>query len=451
MTKLMRFGLIVMLALPTICEAANVAITGCSYPIIEIAPEASTGLNNIFVAYNTAGCKINFQVSNGYNARLYRYSNLGGGYAEEITAIERTLTSIEAELSDSDMGYIVEDGGMSYYCWVVNYNNHKMILQSVGAAENQDCNYSILLVTGDAGAITYYTISGQPRILSREIYVDYTSQEFDETLPGYRNSEIRKVYDSIGTTLSITPPAYSSTYFTLSGDRFLREWGMEVTAGTNLVQPIAVECATDAFQEGNDSEEGSNIMHGEDSGLGGSAPADISFFAYATEGVIHYEWQMSRNPDFETPDYRFYQKDLDYTFTEEGTFYLRFIGSNSDGTCEAFGDTYTVSIGSSALECPNAFSPNDDGVNDIWKVSYRSLIDFHCEIFNRNGQRIYGFDDPSDGWDGTWNGKKVKSGVYYYVISAKGADGKNYKKSGDINIINSVIFDNGSSYPEGDY
>ena len=45
------------------------------------------------------------------------------------------------------------------------------------------------------------------------------------------------------------------------------------------------------------------------------------------------------------------------------------------------------------------------------------------------------------GWDGKYKGKYVKPGVYYYVIEAKGADGKEYKKKGDINILRSTRTD----------
>ena len=117
---------------------------------------------------------------------------------------------------------------------------------------------------------------------------------------------------------------------------------------------------------------------------------------------------------------------------------MRFMANNAAGSCEYLGDTYTVAIGESRLECPNAFSPGtSEGVNDEWKVSYRSIISFDCQIFNRWGQKMATLTDPSQGWDGKYNGKFVKSGVYFYVIKATGSDGKEYKLSGDINIISS--------------
>lgn len=429
---------------------SKATVSGSSFSVIEIKPEASTGLNNIFVVNDAKGCIFTYKASDGYKVTVYRYSNLGGGYAEEITDIDRQSTKISFPLGTDDMGYIIEDGSSRYYCWVVNYSNHVMTLSDVSPSEDSECDYSVLRINGSAPPINYYTINGQPRVLSREIHIDYQTQQYDEESHFYTNVEERKVLESLGNVVSLSPPAYGSTYFTVSGDRFLREWNMEIVKDTPLVQPQAVDCRTEALQDEYEGSEGSNIMKGESNGLGGSAPADISFYAYVTDAVRHYEWQMSRDQNFENPDYRFYQQDLDYTFVEEGTFYLRFIGSNADGTCECFGDTYTVTIGASALECPNAFSPNDDGINDIWKISYRSLIEFHCEIFNRNGQKIYGYDDPSGGWDGTWHGKKVRPGVYYYVITATGADGKQYKKSGDINIINSVIYDNGTMPPSSE-
>ena len=426
----------------------NALVTGSSMKVVEVKPETNTGLANIFVVYDTRGCRLKFPTTDTA-AKVYRFSNLGAAYAEIETNVERESDGISVPLENEDMGFVLEeDGAYIYYCWVTNYANHMMTLSGVTAADEKNCDYSVLNIDGNAAPIIYYTINGQRRTLSREINVAYTTEEFDKEENRYVEIPVAKSYESLGNTLSITPPAYCTTYFTVTGDRFLKEWNMEERAESGMIPSVAVACETMAVQEESSDEEPSNVINGGDSGLGGSAPASISFYAYTTEEVAHYEWQMSREPEFENPDYFFRQQDLDYTFNEEGTYYLRFIGSNADGTCETMGETYTVTIGASALEIPNAFSPNGDGVNDVWKVSYRSLIDFHCEIFNRSGQRIYGFNDPAGGWDGTWHGKTVKPGVYFYVITATGADGQKYKKSGDINIIKSINYSSGSSTEE---
>ena len=93
--------------------------------------------------------------------------------------------------------------------------------------------------------------------------------------------------------------------------------------------------------------------------------------------------------------------------------------------------------GSANLEVPNAFSPNNDGVNDVFLVKHKSLIQFDATVFNRWGKEIYhwGLDNIDRGWDGTFRGKQVPEGVYFIVIKAKGSDGVIYDIKSDINIL----------------
>ena len=141
--------------------------------------------------------------------------------------------------------------------------------------------------------------------------------------------------------------------------------------------------------------------------------------------------------EFENISMRFNELETTHTFLDYGTYYVRFMASNDAGTCDYYGATYEISVGESRLECPNAFSPGaTEGVNDEWKVSYKSITSFECHIFNRWGIKVAEFSDPSQGWDGRHNGKLVPAGVYYYVIKARGADGRDYDLKGDINIIN---------------
>ena len=96
------------------------------------------------------------------------------------------------------------------------------------------------------------------------------------------------------------------------------------------------------------------------------------------------------------------------------------------------GSPITITISESKLEMPNAFSPNGDGINDIYKAKegYQSIVEFH-----RWGQELYDWDDPAGGWDGKYKGKDVAQGVYYCLVKAKGADGRNYSIKKDVNLL----------------
>ena len=87
-------------------------------------------------------------------------------------------------------------------------------------------------------------------------------------------------------------------------------------------------------------------------------------------------------------------------------------------------------LGNESIYVPNTFTPNNDGVNDVWKILYDldCWEDVEFKIFNRWGQNIYtGYDDGFDGypfWDGTVNGGSylVSDGIYYYEVKGKKTD-----------------------------
>ncbi len=82
----------------------------------------------------------------------------------------------------------------------------------------------------------------------------------------------------------------------------------------------------------------------------------------------------------------------------------------------------------SSVKAPNVFTPNNDGVNDKFKVEHSGTFDnFSIVIFNRWGRKVYEAKDISFEWDG----KDCDDGVYYYVINAKGSDGKDYNAKGN--------------------
>jgi gliding motility-associated-like protein len=107
---------------------------------------------------------------------------------------------------------------------------------------------------------------------------------------------------------------------------------------------------------------------------------------------------------------------MTHPLVQSATFYLEVIDLNG---CAAQ-DSVTINI-IPDLDIPSGFTPNDDGMNDVWVLEnaelYPSLV---VEIYNRWGELLYradrGYLRP---WDGTYNGSPVPIGTYYYIIEIK--------------------------------
>ncbi len=426
----MRTIISFVFALSALGAFAQLSFEGTSKNVITITPEASTGLESVYVLYEAASVKASYPSA---SARWYRFSNLGGAYAEEVQAMTQGASSV-ITLSPGDMGYIVEADGRQHCYWLVDYSQHRLNLEGLEVSTESQCDRTILVPHGSGERIMYYSINGAPRELSRELTLSYRSLDFDDASFVYTEKLNELSVSSLSEMLSCMAPL-CDTEFTLRGDRFLREWGEEQVVSSANYSTQAVEAKTRAEQK---SEEYDNEQKPGTDGLGGSAPCEITFSAVVTDAVVFREWQFSHTAEFEDVYERYNSDEITHTFDENGATYVRFFCANDEGNCEFIGDVYTIDIGESRLECPNAFSPaNQDGVNDLWKVSYQSIVSFECYIFNRWGKELAKLTHPSQGWDGKIGGKFAPSGVYYYVIKARGADGKDYNLSGDINIINS--------------
>ena len=88
-----------------------------------------------------------------------------------------------------------------------------------------------------------------------------------------------------------------------------------------------------------------------------------------------------------------------------------------------------------ALPANNYMSPNSDGINDVFAIDNPSLyVDYSLSVFNENGMEVYHIaNNYNNDWDGTYNGKKLPTGVYFFVFSnSKTGD----KFKGALNIVN---------------
>jgi gliding motility-associated-like protein len=105
-------------------------------------------------------------------------------------------------------------------------------------------------------------------------------------------------------------------------------------------------------------------------------------------------------------------RDIHYLLTVKGI-----------GGCSSTDDVNVILLKSPLI--PNTFSPNGDGINDLWKIEYLNQYpNARVQVFARTGQLVF---ESKNGylkaWDGTYNGKPLLVDTYYYIIEpASGRD-----------------------------
>ncbi|MFY9309532.1 MAG: gliding motility-associated C-terminal domain-containing protein [Bacteroidia bacterium] len=132
-------------------------------------------------------------------------------------------------------------------------------------------------------------------------------------------------------------------------------------------------------------------------------------------------------------------------FNSTGTSDTVYVGGSfPDGSYYYIDDVFvgkcansTTSDTINTITLPNAFSPNNDGHNDLfilqgWK---KRITEFSIIIYNRWGEKVFESDDPERGWDGTYNGKLMDAGVFVYYINATLINGEKIIKKGNISLI----------------
>jgi len=123
----------------------------------------------------------------------------------------------------------------------------------------------------------------------------------------------------------------------------------------------------------------------------------------------------------------YYSKKGDYTVTLTAT---------NQGTCNN-----SISKGKILLRyhvtifIPNTFTPNNDAINDDFRIKMVGIKTYHLQIFNRFGIRLFESTNLTDYWKGTYNGSPVPVGTYYYLIDLVTLNDDKLTESGPVTVI----------------
>lgn len=84
---------------------------------------------------------------------------------------------------------------------------------------------------------------------------------------------------------------------------------------------------------------------------------------------------------------------------------------------------------------PNAFTPNDDGQNDVLYLRGNLIEEMYLAIYNRWGELVFESTSPQVGWDGTYKGMKCDPAVFVYYFTVKCPGGVEFFKKGNVTLI----------------
>ncbi len=132
-----------------------------------------------------------------------------------------------------------------------------------------------------------------------------------------------------------------------------------------------------------------------------------------------------------------------YIFDTSGIYTVTLIAYNNLPECA---DTFSMQIivyDSLMVQIPNVFTPNNDGINDVFSVSVDGAKEINVSIVNRWGNIVYVYWNNSISspstltiWDGKSHGENVSDGVYYYTIEFIDNQDKTYNYQGFIHVLN---------------
>lgn len=139
-----------------------------------------------------------------------------------------------------------------------------------------------------------------------------------------------------------------------------------------------------------------------------------------TPGALQYQWTPGNSTD---PVIQ---------VIEEGIYSVTI--STSDGNL-----LYNVLVyyEGSDFFVPNSFTPNNDGINDLWGPVFFNVSseNYSIKIYDESNKLLFSTTDLAAKWDGNHNGNAMDCGYYYYVISYKTLSNESKSKNGMLQLI----------------
>jgi gliding motility-associated-like protein len=366
-------------------------------------PSAPSEKDPVFIFCNSSGSqKGSLDVASPggtgpFNFSWYQWSDISKSFSTFLKTDSLVSTSSSVNLNDGGYKVVITGGfDTTLIAWIFNDNPF-----SSASLQNRTCDYVAL--KGQVAIDTFYyrnIANGQPVKLLNTVKFLWSSNPAS-TIPSpdfYLNPQ------------TFDPPLVDVTYNLQVSDSF----GC-ISNSSFFYQTIRVKAdfTADPYT--------------------GEAPLTVTFTDKSVRAV-KYLWEFGDTVTsrVNNPEPHIYYKPGEYSVK---------LTVESDLHCiDSLRLEQNIVVDPSELGIPNVFTPNGDGINDIFIVESKSLRNLSVEIFSRSGMKVYSFYGEGatlkdwKGWDGNVNYSSIKAspGVYFYIIKAYGWDdilwsGKEYR------------------------
>lgn len=154
-------------------------------------------------------------------------------------------------------------------------------------------------------------------------------------------------------------------------------------------------------------------------------------FTNNSVGAIRYKWIFEPEDSLVTTQI---SPPVRYTYLLKDTYNPCLIAFNNFGCSDTLCQPIDIEV-SPLFDVPNSFTPNGDGINDVFYVRAFGAISMNWTIYNRFGKAIFNSTSVKKGWNGTFNGVLQPQEVYNYTLVLKFADGTTKTRTGDITLL----------------
>lgn len=312
-------------------------------------------------------------------------------------------------------GYAIKVQDRWEYFWVFDYQKLRPTVSQIEAYPS--CENTKLILQGEVSPMSYKRINQQSRTYPRTCEVQHINAAWETATEMWVDTIIT---DTLTFTNELTVAASPvNTQYIITDELAKKLQLSEDSLCSPEVTPVALKAhpTTITTTRGDDGLSNEVARPTEKTDIENmSAPLEVYFQANGINAT-YYKWNIYHaNKQILTR----HDAEHRYTFMDYGAY--RAVLWVSNDMCQLDSVEFTITIQQSMLNVPNTFTPNGDGVNDEFRVVYRSIKEFHCWIYNRWGHLVYEWTDPAKGWDGTIGGRPAPIGAYYYVIRALGTD-----------------------------